>query len=618
MRRTSVHDFHLVLESEGDGFQCQILRSLEGRAKSEFMPPGFQALPAGLSLRQEAEARGRVLFEALFQGPVGDKYRQCLKKMEGAGTGPRRSLRVRLAMDPNVPALAPLFQLDWEQMFDGERDHFLTRSQRTTLVRDLELPVPLLDLPGTRPWRLLVVGAQPSGGWAFVDFDAELELIRSALKDSADIEIEAMRRTQLRQLEARLRREQPIHILHFIGHGAVDEGEVEGTLIFEGPDGSAHPVSGKQLAERLEGNPDLRLVVLNACESAKGPANLPSRSVAASLMKAGVPAVIAMRFKVPDGSAMAFSDAFYQALASEIPVDAAATAARLAIDDTDEMFEQWAAPALFMSSDDGMVFQFSGDRIKPKSLGVRTRAHPFDNLDEECEHVLDLVPFFDGRTIREPDDWRDKVVPFLDHFLCKHVRTRRPLALRIDAHLTVSFAAGYLIDTRGVDVTIRQALPVGGFRDWRVDFDQPYEGPLWAKREVSRTEAGNEVAVAIGITNDNLGHVESYVKRRLNDRVGRILAVVPDDESGNTSIRDANHAFALAQELKRMIDQRSQEEQEGPLHLFLAAPGSFTFFLGQLLRGQGEIQLYEWEFENRGSRNYTPSLLLATELGGRR
>jgi hypothetical protein len=352
--------------------------------------------------------------------------------------------------------------------------------------------------------------------------------------------------------------------------------------------------------------------------------------VASSLMKAGAPAVVAMRYRVGDGSAVAFSDAFYRALALSLPIDAAVTAARLAIDDTEDMFWQWATPALFMSSADGLVFQFAGAREKEameaKRLGVRTRLTPYGDLEEECQHVLNLVPLFDGRTIKNPADWSDKVVPYMDHFFRQHVSTRRPLVLRFDAHLTVSFTAGWLIDTRGVDVTIRQAAIGGGFQDWRFDFDHPYQGKLWKVRE-ERVGAGKEVAVAVGITNDNLKPVKEYVERDLSDRVGRILAVVPprEDEStsepegkpGNTSVRGANHAFALAQELKRHVDRRSREEQDGPLHLFLAAPGGFAFYLGQLSRGFGEIQLYEWEFEKPESKTYFPSVRLVTEEGGR-
>ncbi|RMH23094.1 MAG: hypothetical protein D6696_01645, partial [Acidobacteria bacterium] len=116
-------------------------------------------------LRQDAEARGRALFEALFHGEVGEKLRRSLKKLEGArsGRGPRRRLRIRLAIDPDADRLASLHQLAWEEMFDPDGDRFLARSSEIGLIRDLELSVPLLDLPGTHPPRLLVVAAEPRG-----------------------------------------------------------------------------------------------------------------------------------------------------------------------------------------------------------------------------------------------------------------------------------------------------------------------------------------------------------------------------------------------------------------------------------------------------------------------
>ncbi|MCP4655366.1 MAG: CHAT domain-containing protein [bacterium] len=618
MTKTDTYDFHLAVERDPQGgFVTRILRSLEGRGTASFHPPDPLATAAGTSLRQEAEARGRALFDALFDGPVGEKYRRSLARLEAVRDGRSRSLCVRLAIDPDVPELASLFELDWEQMFDEDRDRFLTRSRRTTLVRDLELPIVLLDLPGTRPLRILVVGAQPDG-WPVLDFDDEVERIRTTWAECDDVVIETMPRARLRDLEARLERGNAVHILHFIGHGTVDEAEVEGMLLFERRDGSEHPVTGKELAERLESDPNLRLAVLNACETAKGPRGTPSRSVAASLMNAGVPAVVAMRYRVPDPSAVAFSDGFYRALAAGKEVDAAITAARLDIDDTEDLFWHWATPALFMSSLDGRIFQFSG-AMAPKRLGVRTRHHPFDKLEDECDHVLDLVPFFEGRPIRDPEDWEDKVLPYLDSFLRQHVRTRRSLILRLDTHLTVSFAAGRLIDTRGVDVTIRQALPSSGFIDWNVDFDRPWDGPLWKICDLDLPEsAGNEVALAIGITSDATAPVERYVKRHLANRVGRILAATIDPVPSNTSVRNADHALALAQDLKRRIEARTEEEQAGPLHLFFATPGTFAFFLGQLSRGFGEIQLYEWEFEKRGSREYSPSLRIVPEEGGRR
>ena len=628
MIKTEYHDFHLALESSGapddDGIVCRILRSLAGRATSRFQRPGLLPGQAGLGPRQEGEIKGRALFEALFDGEVGEKYRQSLIRLEG-NDNRRRALRIRLAIDPDDAKLADLFECPWETLFDDARDRFLARSRKTTLVHDLEVPTTLLDLPGTRPLRVLVVGASPEE-WNALDFDGELAGLRRAFDDMPDakglVEIETMPRATFRDLRRRFLSGDPVNVLHFIGHGEVDVATVEGNLIFEDGKGGADPVSGKRLADVIGETPSLRLVVLNACESAKGPGDFPARSVAASLIKAHIPAVLAMRRRVADRSATAFSEGFYWALAQGMEVDAAVASARLDIDDTDELFEQWSIPAFFTSSLDGRIFKFGGAEkekdMEPKRLGIRSRKHPFGKLEDECEHVLELLPFFEGRPIRDPADWSDQVVPYIDSFLRQHVHTARPLVLRFDAHLTISFAAGWLIDTRGVDVTILQALMSGGFHDWRFDPGEPYGGSLWKVRRKPRDGVdGRDVAIAVGITNDNLEPVERYVDRHLGDRIGHILAVTPEAGPGNDALRSANHAFALAQELKRLIDQRTEAEEAGALHLFFAAPGVFTFYLGQLARGFGEIQLYEWEFEKRGSRNYTASLYLAPEEGGR-
>ncbi|NJL27229.1 MAG: SAVED domain-containing protein [Thermoanaerobaculia bacterium] len=63
--------------------------------------------------------------------------------------------------------------------------------------------------------------------------------------------------------------------------------------------------------------------------------------------------------------------------------------------------------------------------------------------------MLDLVPHFEGREIRNAADWADRIDPDLRQFFRQHAQSRRPLVLRMDAHLTICFVAGRAIDTRG-------------------------------------------------------------------------------------------------------------------------------------------------------------------------
>ncbi|NJL27230.1 MAG: SAVED domain-containing protein [Thermoanaerobaculia bacterium] len=167
-------------------------------------------------------------------------------------------------------------------------------------------------------------------------------------------------------------------------------------------------------------------------------------------------------------------------------------------------------------------------------------------------------------------------------------------------------------------MTIRQA-GVNGFEPWTHDRHYRHQGPLWREREIEREEAeGRGVAVAVGVLTKNLKDVERYVERHLAQRVSKILVVEAEPEPSNTVIVDGNHAFALAQALKVLIEARDTAEQAEDLHLFIASPGAFAFYLGQLSRGFGAMQLYEFDFEASGERNYVPSLRIVPEQGGRR
>ncbi|MCG8423789.1 MAG: SUMF1/EgtB/PvdO family nonheme iron enzyme, partial [Proteobacteria bacterium] len=99
----------------------------------------------------------------------------------------------------------------------------------------------------------------------------------------------------------------------------------------------------------------LRLAVLNACEGARISQADPYAGVATSLIKQGVPAVIAMQFEITDTAALAFADELYSALVDGLPVDAAVADARTAIYALPSDIE-WGTPVLYMRAKDGVLF----------------------------------------------------------------------------------------------------------------------------------------------------------------------------------------------------------------------------------------------------------------------
>lgn len=156
--------------------------------------------------------------------------------------------------------------------------------------------------------------------------------------------IECLRPPTLPTLRERLRdRERPIHVLHFDGHGTFSDvaglgsglrlkGGARGQLAFEDDAGRMNLVAADDLAQVLQTS-GVRLVVLTACQSARGAADDVFSSVAARLIQGGVDAVAAMSASVLVVSAARYVEGFYRALAGGAPAALAHERARQALHD---------------------------------------------------------------------------------------------------------------------------------------------------------------------------------------------------------------------------------------------------------------------------------------------
>ena len=146
------------------------------------------------------------------------------------------------------------------------------------------------------------------------------------------------------------------HVFHFIGHGYYDPTREEGAVIFVSRAGRSRYFSATDLARLLADQTTLRLVVLNSCESAKAGEYDVFSSTAATLVRGGIPAVIAMQYDITDNAAIQMAETFYQALAGGLPVDAALSEARKSITFAVHNSLEWGTPVLFMRANDGQLF----------------------------------------------------------------------------------------------------------------------------------------------------------------------------------------------------------------------------------------------------------------------
>ncbi len=302
------------------------------------------------------EQAGGELFRTVFQGELLKAFQGCLAK---ARSGP--GLRIRLRLN-DVPQLA---SLPWEYLYDAEGHGFLALSGRTPVVRYLELSEGLDTLLVAPPLRILAVISTPKGYRELAEADEEWRRLGAALKPllrGGLIELERLEHPTREALETRLRTGQPVHILHFVGHGGFSELRDEGVLVFEDEAGNGVPVSGLSLGYLLQDHSSLRLAVLNACNGARGSQENTFAGTAQVLVQHGVPAVIAMQSEVMDETACGFAEKFYRGLAAGLPVDACVGEVRRAL--AAERNPEWGTPVLYLRATDGRLFAFeNGDKF---------------------------------------------------------------------------------------------------------------------------------------------------------------------------------------------------------------------------------------------------------------
>ncbi len=337
--------------------------AIEGTARRGALPGTAPALlPGALGARDT----GTALHGLLFGSALGAPLRERLRAVD-----PQRGAGLRLVLDTtDAPELA---RLPWELLYSPQDEDFVFSDRFKPLVRRLALDVAPPVLAVTPPLRLLVAIATPSDRPELQVGDelAHLDDALAPLAADGRLQTERLAHATLERLDDALLRWRP-HVLHFIGHGDFDGDD--GRLLLEGesPPGVAAPITGRRLAVLLRNHlGSLRLVFLNSCLGAAAAPRAAFGGVAQSLVRRGLPAVVAMQFPVPDAQAVGLARHFYRYVAAGQPVDAALTSARaFMVARGDEVC--WAAPVLYLNAEDGRLF----DIAPPTPGGVAVASPP--------------------------------------------------------------------------------------------------------------------------------------------------------------------------------------------------------------------------------------------------
>jgi len=455
MTPTTYLNFDLLIERVGDAYRASAssLSAGEYEEISFDFPFSDEELEKYLRLlglpseagndaafNKAAKDFGHRLFDSVFR----DDVFACLNVSLNEARRRELGLRIRLRFADETsdePTLSgaqkevlKLFALPWEYLYSPKLSlSFPAKISKTPVVRYMQLDEPVRPLTVTGPLRILVMISSPDD-YPPLDENKEWTNLNKAFAGLPNKD--AVQLTKLEDAtEANLAHElrtNAYHVFHFIGHGGYDAETGDGFLIMERGNDAEGQESKRVLGQRVNGErlADLlrnrlpRLAVLNACDAGRGSLMQPFGGTAQSLVRAGIPAVIAMQFEITDDAAVKFAKEFYRAVADYSPVDEALSYARMAMGDA-----EWGTPALYMRSEDGCIFTKWHDPPPPPPPVPPSPEMYYQMMVADIQQGK-LVPFLGARANlcgRTAGDWERGPYPPSDAELADCLsKVRRP------------------------------------------------------------------------------------------------------------------------------------------------------------------------------------------------
>lgn len=238
-----------------------------------------------------------------------------------------------------------------------------------------------------------------------------------------------------------------------------------------------------------------------------------------------------------------------------------------------------------------------------KNISVRSFSDgPTDYLDAAPENTLSLLRLFDARQLQAGADWNTDVRPAVEEFLKRVRETEKNIRLHLDCHLSVAFLAGSMLGFKTKTHVELNQKGRGPTTVWRSD-----DGNLGARAnsEVIEVGTGDDVAVVVSFSRNAVDDVRRYVEGS-QPTIGRLLHVSASNGTGQKSLAGGEHAAELADQIADEI-KAMRVPIGARVHIFIAAPNAFTFFLGQHRDSIGPVTLYEFDFQRAVDGSYHPS-----------
>lgn len=224
------------------------------------------------------------------------------------------------------------------------------------------------------------------------------------------------------------------------------------------------------------------------------------------------------------------------------------------------------------------------------------------------ENTLLLTDHFRQRYLRDDLDWQHDIRPKVEAFLRAAVPKSPRLRLILDAHASIAFLAGAVLDLKsGVDIELVQKGRAGP-QTWRANDGTDTKGPVFDVAVETLCD-GRDIAIAISIAQPVVTQARAYVANNLM-QVGKLVSFSLPSGPGQQVVAGGGHAALLAEQVSNHLRQVKAHDPEAVVHIFAACPNSLLFFLGQGHQGVAPCIVYEFDFDRKGNKAYQPSFVI--------
>ena len=223
----------------------------------------------------------------------------------------------------------------------------------------------------------------------------------------------------------------------------------------------------------------------------------------------------------------------------------------------------------------------------------------------ETNNILSLLNLFDGRYLKTESTWKE-ISDQIDIFLKAKARSLSSIRLILDAHSSLAFAAGRVLHLKsGVRLELVQNGR-NGSEIWHANDGSRINAPRFHIK-TEQIGDGERLALAINITRPTTDAVKRYLDST-NIPVSHLLECDLPTGPDQTGVRGGEHATVLTDQIANLVHEMRSSNEIRTVDIFLAAPNTFTFYLGQQAEAIGPHQMYEFDFDGSQGGSYTPSV----------